>query len=664
MIKSRRRKSGAPLKMFATPGRNGAEMFTKLFTQPKSRFYLLLQFALINVVVFFGLRLALFIRAWPDIDHSLLDIFYIFSVGLGYDLAFLSYFLVPFALVLFLLPNRIYHSKAFAVFSHIVQFSLYYGLYFIIVAEWLFWDEFSVRFNFISVDYLVYRQEVTDNIVESYQLGLLLSGIFLAALLTYLATFKSLARVLRVSDSIKQRSAITLGIIALPFLSGYTFDQSLHKLTHNNYENELAGNGPYQFFAAFRNNELDYQEFYVHGDDEKLSRTLHHLVADDHSTFEYNDLYDIARNVQVTGEEKKLNVILISIESMSADFLGRFGNHRGITPFMDRWLNEGMLFTNFYATGTRTTRGLEAITLAVPPTPGRSLVKRPDNAHIYNLGKVFAEHDYDVAFFYGGHGFFDNMNAFFSANGYRTVDRTDIPDEMVSFENAWGVADEDLYHRALQEAGKDYNAGQPFFFHIMTTSNHRPYTYPEGRIDIPSGSGRNGAVKYTDYALGQLIEEAKQKPWFDNTVFVVVADHCASSAGKVALPVEKYHIPLFIYAPKYFPAREIDKVASQIDIAPTLLSLLNFHYESFFFGKNILSPDFEERALIGNYQKLGLYKNDELVVLEPKKQIELLEHPLAEKQLEPVDMGSELLTEALAYYQGADYVFKHRLNRW
>ena len=98
--------------------------------------------------------------------------------------------------------------------------------------------------------------------------------------------------------------------------------------------------------------------------------------------------------------------------------------------------------------------------------------------------------------------------------------------------------------------------------------------------------------------------KAKQQPWFDNTVFVVLADHCASSAGRVGLPVEKYHIPLFIYSPGHIPSGEIDRLSSQIDLAPTLLSLLNFSYDSFFFGTDILSPDFKPRAFIANYQKL------------------------------------------------------------
>ena len=178
------------------------------------------------------------------------------------------------------------------------------------------------------------------------------------------------------------------------------------------------------------------------------------------------------------GKERQLNVILISIESLSAEFLTRFGNREGITPFMDGLQKESLFFTQFFATGTRTDRGLEAITLSIPPTPGRSLVKRPDNEHIYNLGFEFKNRGYDVAFLYGGRGYFDNMNAFFSGNGYRIIDQTDLKSSEVTFKNAWGVSDEDLYRKTLREADAAYGRGSHFFYHVMTTSNHRPFHVP------------------------------------------------------------------------------------------------------------------------------------------------------------------------------------------
>jgi phosphoglycerol transferase MdoB-like AlkP superfamily enzyme len=475
-------------------------------------------------------------------------------------------------------------------------------------------------------------------------------------------------KALTLKESFKQRAVIAGLLLMVPLLSFYMIDQSQRRFSDNNYVNELASNGPYQLFAAFRNNRLDYRQFYATGNDHDLSIRLKQLVQEK-DRISGKGIYNIGRYIEAQGPAKKLNVMLISVESLSAKFLTRFGEKNDITPFMDKWFRQGLLFTNFYATGTRTARGLEAITLSMPPTPGRSIVKRPDSSRMYSLGNVFRNLGYDTAFLYGGRGFFDNMNAFFSGNGYRVVDQTCLSNREITFENAWGVCDEDLYLRAIHEANQTYQDRKPFFFHIMTTSNHQPFTFPEGKIDLmpgegKGGSGRFGGVKYTDYALAQLIQQAKKQPWFEDTVFVVVADHCAASAGKVGLPVEKYHIPLFIYSPKHIRPKEIHALSSQIDLAPTLLALLNISYESFFFGKNILSPGFKGRALIANYQKLGLLEKNELLFLSPGRQINRMDIGQAAPFLEKISVDDPVVRDLMAYYQGADYVFIHRLNRW
>jgi len=257
------------------------------------------------------------------------------------------------------------------------------------------------------------------------------------------------------------------------------------------------------------------------------------------------------------------------------------------------------------------------------------------------------------------------MNAFFSGNGYRIVDQSSVPESEISFKNAWGMADEDLYRQALKVADSDYQSGKPFFFHIMTTSNHRPYSYPDGRIDIPSGSGREGAVKYTDYSIGEFLKAAQQKPWFDDTLFVFLADHCAGSAGLQDLPVANYHIPLFIYSPKHVAAREYAGVSSQIDVAPTLLGLLNMDYVSTFFGHDLLRDSaLPGRALIGNYQHLGLFDGENLAILSPAKGMRRHNDALGASVEVKANSKDPLIQRAIAWYQGASYDFSHRLLAW
>lgn len=644
-------------------------MIDKIFNHPKTRFAVVFQTAIIALVVFVLLRLVFLIRTWSLTDHGILDLSYMFGQGVVYDIAFLGYFSIPFVIVLAIIPNRWFNTFLVRLAAQATLFFIVYALCFSVVAEWFFWNEFDVRFNFISVDYLVYRREVADNILESYPVFWILPILLILTALIFYLMRPSFLKAMAVKERLSTRVGIALCLVFIPVASLFFLDQSQRNRSANNYVNEIASNGPYQLFAAFRNNTLDFRQFYTTGDDDILSHTLKQEVFALNDKPYSQDNYNIARQVRSTRPQRRFNVILISVESLSAEFLTRFGQQADITPFMDEWFKKGLLFTNFYATGTRTTRGLEAITLSIPPTPGRSIVKRPDNDHMYSLGKVFKDNGYDTVFLYGGRGYFDNMNAFFSGNGYRVVDQTSLSDGEISFKNAWGVSDEDLYNRAVAEANRVHDSKKPFFFHIMTTSNHQPFTYPQGKIDLVpgegiNGSGRSGGVKYTDYALGQLIKNAAGSPWFDNTVFVVLADHCASSAGKVGLPVDKYHIPLFIYCPGLFQPGEIDRLSSQMDVAPTLLSLLGFSYDSLFFGRDILAPDFKPRALIANYQKLGLLKDQELLILSPTKEISRINLDLNEPTLEKIKNSYPSVQELVAYYQGADYIIKNRINRW
>jgi phosphoglycerol transferase MdoB-like AlkP superfamily enzyme len=628
---------------------------------PKSRYSIVLMACAVNMLSSMLLRAALCVASWGHLEHSLGNILKVFGLGLFYDIAFNIYFSLFFSMVLLLVPDRIFYSRFFKWTGRACFLAFLAIVYFGLVAEWLFWAEFNTRLNFIAVDYLVYGTELTMNMYESYPVYYIFAGILAAALATFAALRPCLERVSHVHEPFRRRLAIASSIVAAAAACFLFVGQAPRDSIVNNYARELSSNGIYQLVAAFRNNTLDYDVFYARGDDARLSGLLKTAVAKNPGE---GELFDISRNVSYRSPELRLNVVLVSVESLSAEFLARFGNRQGITPFLDEWRRQCLFFTDLYATGTRTDRGLEAITLSIPPTPGRSLVKRPDNAHLHNLGHEFRKRGYDVAFLYGGRGYFDNMNEFFSGNGYRIIDQTDLDSSEITFKNAWGVADEDLYGRTLKEADAAYRQGTPFFFHVMTTSNHRPFTYPEGRIDIPSGTGRPGAVKYTDSALNGFISAAKNRKWFADTVFVVVADHCAGSAGDVGLPLRKYHIPLFIYCPKHIRPGEVHKTASQIDIAPTLLGLLRFGYESYFWGSDILSGRFVERALIGNYQKLGLYKDETLVILSPRRLIDVMEQPLVRDRIRKAAADEPACLETMAYYQGADYVLRHRMNRW
>ncbi|KAA8698723.1 LTA synthase family protein [Pseudomonas proteolytica] len=615
--------------------------------------------------IFLLTRSVLLITHLDEVSGNLLPVF---GVGLLYDLGFLAYAALPLGLYLLLCPPALWRRRGHRWFLQGVLTVSLFAMLFTSVAEWLFWDEFGVRFNFIAVDYLVYSDEVLNNLLESYPIGKLLSLLAILAIVLSLALRKPFNAALDSPlPAMRGRVLNALGLLLVAGLSLQLVSQDSPRTQGGNaYNNELASNGPYQFFAAFRNNELDYSQFYKSLPADIVARQLRAELSEPNARFIGTDPLDIRRAIDNPGTLRKPNIVLVTIESFSAKYMGSNGDGRNLTPNLDELRKHSLYFNNFYATGTRTDRGLEAITLAIPPTPGRSIVKRIGRESGFaSLGQQLSAIGYDSVFVYGGRGYFDNMNAFFSGNGYRVVDQSSVNESEISFKNAWGMADEDLFKQTLKLADAGYAKQQPFLLQLMTTSNHRPYTYPDGRIDIQSGNGRDGAVKYTDYAIGQFLQAARQKPWFDNTIFVFVADHTAGSAGKEDLPIANYQIPLFIYAPKLIEARESAQLASQIDIAPTLLGLLNLSYESTFFGRNLLQDNpLPPRVVVGNYQHLGLFDGTNLAILSPRQGLRRHEQALGASQESRSNSDDPLIQRAITYYQAASYDFKQHLLSW
>jgi len=576
------------------------------------------------------------------------------AIGLAFDVGVATYFLAPLALLLWAWPSRFEGRLRHAVPALLLPFAVLVA--FVGAAEVVFWNEFAARFNFIAVDYLVYTSEVIGNIRESYDLPPLVAGVAVGALAVWVALARGVRRALAGGSTAPIRPAIAAAWLLAPALSYGVLDARFQEFSANARLNELAGDGYFGFGHAFWANEIDYERFYptLPADRARLE-----LAADLAPPPDGAWQRPFEREVHDARPERRLNVVLVSVESLSAEFLGAFGDRNGLTPNLDRLAAEGLLFTRVYATGTRTVRGLEALALSVPPTPGHSIVKRPDNANLFTAGEVFREKGYESLFLYGGYGYFDNMNAFFGANGYTVVDRTALSPAQIHYENIWGVADEDLFDLAVREIDRRHAAGKRFFAHVMTTSNHRPFTYPAGRIDIPPKTGRDGGVKYTDWAIGHFIEEARKRPWFRDTVFVIVADHTHRGRGRTDLPIENYHIPLLVYAPAHVAPGRVDTISSQIDVAPTIFGLLRFSYRSKFFGHDILrdGPS-HPRALMANYQTVGLYEDGLVVELKPNRRWRIVDAVTGEER--PVDArGQRLFEEAVSYYQVASHAYAH-----
>lgn len=641
------------------------------------RFSLIFTFIRWFLIISFLLRMIFFFWQYSEVSWSFSDFLRTVLTGFFFDIGSVSFIVLPAILYYVLLPNRFIGTLFDRIFASFFAGLTVFILVFTFFAEITFWDEFKTRFNFIAVDYLIYTHEVVANIEQSYPLPLLVGGV---ALFTFLVLFVfhkrgAFKRTFSQTATPKERSVLLVSGIAVSVFYIFFVTNNNAEWSENRYNSEISKSGVYSFFAAFRNNRMDYDKFYTSIKKEEAFGLIRNKLAEPNSTY-VSEGFSVHRTIKdsVASDDKK-NVVFILVESLSGSFMKEFGNQEKITPFLDSLAQKSIFFENLYATGTRTVRGMEAVTLCIPPTPGQSIVKRPENQNLYTVSNVFKAKNYDCSFFYGGDGYFDNMNAYFGGNGFTIYDRgrgsvlsdkiktvrNNIDDNEVTFENAWGICDEDIFRKMMKVADEKYAQKQPFFNFVMTTSNHRPYTYPSGKVDIPSGKSRQGAVKYTDFAIRDLFKKASKKPWFSNTIFVIIADHCASSAGKDEIDVANYHIPAFIVN---FPEDQNQKIAkqcSQIDLFPTLFGLFHWDYESDFFGKNVLGNSFNERALMGTYRKLVLMKQNKAMIMSDQKKQAFYSWNKNDNSLTPLKMDKSFLEETIAWYQTADYLFTNGL---
>lgn len=610
----------------------------------------LIPFYIFTVAAEFLFKTGLFLYHWQSVDISFLAVIKTIGIlSLTTSVAFI-FMAVPYVIYLLFLPQKFIGGTTDRRISLVIFGIFVFLTYFEIVSATVFWHEFQSAFNFIAVDYLVYTQEVIANIVQSYSVGWIIVTVLALTILTAFALRRFIVPQTSAPKFILRLfHAVIYGCICM--LAFRNVDISDLEVNSNRYNNEIAKQGTYSLFSAFGKNEIDYTDFYLTRDNEQNLRLLQEKFSGRNITFT-EPKKSIARQINSFRSEKRANVIIILMESMSSKFLSEnrpYEWQQTITPNLDKLSKESLFFSNVYAVGTRSVRGMEALNLSVPPLPGMSIVRRNNNENLRSLGTVFKEKGYDNKWIYGGYGYFDNMNYFMEHNGFKIVDRTTWSKDEITFTNAWGTCDEDLFTKIITEADKSYKADKPFLTFALTISNHRPYTYPDGSIDLPSKvSGREGGVKYADYAVGKFLEAARQKPWFDNTIFIFTADHTAGAAGAAEIELENHRIPLFIYAPAFVNARRIDTPISQIDILPTLLGLLDFSYESRFYGQDALNPQYESRFFISNYQKIGYAKNNTTLILKPIKQ-----YSVAPAETSP-EITQQMLDEAIAFYQTAE----------
>ncbi|HEY5807411.1 MAG TPA: LTA synthase family protein, partial [Povalibacter sp.] len=575
------------------------------------------------------------------------------GIGVINDLIQSAYLSLPLALYLLLMPQRWLRSKAARWMLATGSVLTLAALLFLCIAEYFFFEEFNARFNLVAFDYLMYPAEVIGDIRADYPVNaVLITAIGFGVLACWLLR----QRLLAVSAPIRwptrlMPALLHMSVVGLALLCVNTDTLSV---SGNRVASELGANGLGTFFRAARTSELPYPDYYATRDTAaNFDLLTSHLArAGGNLTQLAQGRLDrhFAANPHGLG---RMNVVVVAEESFGAEFSRLYGSQRDLTPNFDAYARQSMWFRHMYASGTRTVRGLEAIAASFPPIPSVSILRRPNNEGIATWGSVMQKQGYQSSFLYGGYGYFDNMNYFFSKNGFEVLDRSAI--DRVRFENVWGVSDEDLFDRALSYYDARHATAQPFFSIIMTTSNHKPFTFREGVPGVPAkGGGRAAGVRYADFALGYFLREARKHDWFDNTLFVVVADHGARVYGKADIPLRTYEIPMLFYAPRHLQPRTIETLTSQIDVAPTVLGLLGLEYEAPFFGTNVLACGACERiALFSHNHDVALYRNGRLAVLGLNKRMQTLSYDSASDSYRPVLRDAPLNDLAVAIYQTA-----------
>lgn len=612
--------SVTPTAVGTLPVTGANELLRRRVLRPLGPAASLLLFLFAGLTLLSTSRLVLALWHWQRLQ-DVTDLWRLFVLGLRVDTVLLCYLLALPAVVLLLMP-------AGALRRHTVAAMLTGAILLLLVMEMLtpsFLAQFDRRPDRIFFEYLVYPREVFSMLFKTYPwLSLIMPALAAgAAVLVWRFWQGRLAH----DAHWPYRVQVVALIVVVPALlvgarglDHRPINPSLASFSPNRLANELALNSTYSVAYAAYSLRQEADSAALYGTmpwPEVLARVRTYMDVPD-SAFTNPHIPTLHRQA-ATPRARPLNLVIILEESLGAAHVGKLGG-LPLTPNLDRLADEGLWFTRLYATGTRTARGMEAVAAAFPPTPAPPVLKLPRaQDSFFTLGALLQRHGYATEFLYGGVANFDNMRSFYMNNGFdRVIEQQDFDNPV--FLGSWGVSDEDWLAKAHQTFLD--HGDQPFFALMLSTSNHEPFEYPEGRIE-PYESPlhtRYNAMKYADYALGRFFALAHDADYFEDTVFVVLADHEARVYGSEMLPVRHFRVPMLILGPGV-PRGTYDAVASQIDLAPTLLPLLGLETEHPMIGRDLLARPADQpgRAIMQFENTHGFRVGDRLVAHAPHR---------------------------------------------
>ena len=621
-------------------------------------------FVLINLLIFTLSRLGL--SLWQADRVSAVNGWTeLFLQGLRIDIVALCYlFGVPALFSVLFHPSRLW--------TKILRVWLTAGSVFILfmeIATPAFIETYDFRPNRLFIEYLIYPKEVFNMLMEGHFNAVLFS--LLSTVIAALIYWKLSAWAVKNlrTMSWKVRPFIALLVIAVAFIGARSSFQhrginpAMVAFSSDALVNSLVLNSGYSVLYAaqqFKDEEKS-SEMYGKMDHDEMLRILKESRGRPQSDYISDKFPTLTKN-RATYQGKPKNIVILLQESLGAQFIGTLGG-KPLSPNIDKLAEEGWLFENLYATGTRSVRGIEAVTAGFTPTPARAVVKL-NNAqrNFFTIAELLSKQGYDTSFIYGGEKHFDNMASFFYGNGFQTIiDQQDYQNP--KFTATWGVSDEDLFDKANETFSKLHDEGKPFFSLVFSSSNHDPFEFPDGKIELyeqPKAT-RNNSAKYADYAVGHFFELAKKSNYWNDTIFLVIADHDSRVAGASLMPIKHFHIPALILGGGIEPRRD-NRLVSQIDMPTTLLSLAgvsgNYPMMGFDLTQNV-NPD---RALMQFDQTQALMKgNYDVVIQTAGGGAKGYHYDKASENLTEKEVPVAMKKEALAYALLGSYLYKNRL---
>ena len=572
----------------------------------------------VSLAVGAALRLVLFF-GFAAVPRSAADLAVVLAAGALYDALVGVLVLSPLALLLAALRLRWLERGALrgALFGTLTA-----GMFFAACVEWFYFDEFDARFNHIAIDYVRHPGEVLGNIWESYHV---LAYVAAATALGAAAAWAG-ARLTcgagAAARSGRDRVRSTAAVLGTAAAAGMLLAVLPGEVGRDRVLSEIAQNGVDRMVHAFRTGRLEYDLYYT-----SLPRGLARRRAASVLGFpavSSAQAESPAFRVERGGDAPRgatprpWDVVIIVEESFGSEFVGVLGHpERKTSPGFDRWSREGLLLTHLTSTGTRTVRGLEGTLCSLVPLPGEAVLTRRNPLGVATLAEVFRREGYDTAFVYGGWGRFDGMKPFFPTNGFdEFIERDAYPKD--AFSTIWGVADEWILAKVLERQMTAQAQGKRLFLTALTVSNHRPFDVPERGTAWPAHTRRREAgVAYADWALADYLDKARAAGLLDHTLVLIEGDHGARVYGAAEIPAASYRIPgLFLVPGGAWRGKRLERLCSQIDLAPTLLSLTGRPVPAPFLGADLTRlPDDGGRAFLQHDRDVGILTDHALIAL-------------------------------------------------